>query len=172
MPFIVRVNGQPEIVAGFNGTGSIGVHLVEYPGGKTPTGLRVRAFRNAAPHETESIDWGEIKLHPGDTVTVRHVIDAEPTSPTQRKSSRDDERICVHDSATAGEIADLVRGFCDQLFELVPRVEAQGSEDDVRQFTHAVGHVVSVAYEHILTPIFNRHTDLAPAEHFSSEDEE
>lgn len=162
MPFVVRISGRSEIVAGIDGSGSIGVHLVDYPGGKTPTTVRVRAFRNVAKHETESLEWGQIELSPGDAVTIEYVESASASPPIQRRSSRDDERICVNDRETAQAVRDLVAPFCDQLFALVPRVEATGTAEDLRKFKMAVGRVSYEAYEQVLVPIYNRHAQLAP----------
>jgi hypothetical protein len=70
--------------------------------------------------------------------------------------------IVITDKAFAKQVADLALDYSGRLDELVARAREVSPEPEFLAFRRAIGEVLGITWDELLSPIFKAHPDLKP----------
>jgi hypothetical protein len=167
MRIAVTLDGQPQYIASLQGAGYLNAHLnlASRPNENVAKRvLRIVGYDTNSPTETVSLHWPELTLNSGDVVQLEVLDEGPGDAPAQRRSSVEAPTNLLSDSALAKDLLDICENFESRLFEFMERAAVIEPEEERQKLKRAVGKILVNLGEHLLSPIYRRHTQLIPQE--------
>jgi hypothetical protein len=167
MRIAVSLDGQLQYTASLQGAGYLNAHLNLASRPKENVAkrvLRIVGYDTNVPTETVSLQWPELTLNSGDVVQLEVLDEGPGDAPAQRRSSAEAPTNLISDSALAKDLLEICENFESRLFEFMEKASAIEPEEERQKLKRAIGKILVNLGEHLLSPIYRRHTQLIPEE--------
>jgi hypothetical protein len=165
MRIAATLNGAPQYVASLTGAGYLSAHLnlSDKPKEQKRDGcLRVEGHDTNTESQTVSMSWPELDVNEGDVIQLTVLEDGPSDPPAKKRSTADSPGNLLSNEALAQNVLALCAEFEAKLFALLEKAQALEPADEHRKFKRAVGQIALDLGEHLLSPIYRRHSKLIP----------
>lgn len=160
------LNDKPVCTAGLDTSGFLSAHLNTVVRCSEPDAQNALRLVGIETHKTESvyIDWPVVNVKEGDVVTLKLLPDGRSTEPVQTKRSSEAPSNLLTNTAFANRILAVCSAFETQLEELLAESASVEPSNEVEKIQRACFEVAASLGEHLLYPIYRRHSSLIPQE--------
>ena len=164
MKLAISHNNNSPVIAEVTSSGYLGVHLnLRRSDENTESGsLKISGYDLTDEESTKSIEWTGFEVQANDTIQIEVSPKGQASDPESTRFSNENKAYQNLSEEQAIKLLKEFKGQESALIATLDHAKTSLGEDDAKQLSIFIGHVLAAYYQKLLTPIYRSHPMLIP----------